>query len=345
MRLVRPSSLAFACTLALVGQARANDVTFTGFAHGSETVTFSLVAPNVTTSGTALAGGFATILNGGPSFVTYCVDVYQHISFGSLYPEYGAPGTTPRLHQRPRLCGPRTPVRQRRRRGHQRRRGRVPNRRLGDRLRDDARPLRRSASGAASFSGGCAASSGALGLASDVARRARKRRRPHDQRDRERRAPGRHLCAGARAFDLDADDRRPHRHGRGSRVAQARSRRDMCRRRATLHDAGDLLQRSFRKGALETGDAAHQVASALNCALDPHPSLKEVCYETLPSRRGGNSSSTKFDLARCRNAAGARLGRGERGRYDVHGLHQRLLRVGLRAGHELRAELDLARLV
>jgi hypothetical protein len=94
MRLVRASSLAFACTLCLVGQARANDVTFTGFAHGSESVNFSLFTPNAATSGSALAGGFATVLNGGPSFVTYCVDLYQHIGFGVLYPEYGAPGTS-----------------------------------------------------------------------------------------------------------------------------------------------------------------------------------------------------------------------------------------------------------
>jgi hypothetical protein len=45
-------------------------------------------------SGTVNAGGFATILNGGPSFVSYCVDLYQHINFGTLYPEYTAPGTT-----------------------------------------------------------------------------------------------------------------------------------------------------------------------------------------------------------------------------------------------------------
>ena len=93
MRLVHATSLALACTLGLVGHARANDVTFTGFAHGSESVNFSLVAPNAVTSGSASAGGFATILNGGPSFETYCVDVYQHIGFGTLYPEYGAPGT------------------------------------------------------------------------------------------------------------------------------------------------------------------------------------------------------------------------------------------------------------
>ena len=94
MRAALAHSLIAACVLALSGQARADDVTFTGFAHGSKTVNFSLFAPNVATSGAANAGGFATVLNGGPSFVSYCVDVYQHISFGTLYPEYTSPGTS-----------------------------------------------------------------------------------------------------------------------------------------------------------------------------------------------------------------------------------------------------------
>jgi hypothetical protein len=93
MRLVPLTAIALACALGAAA-ARADDVTFTGFAHGSETVTFSLVAPNAAASGTVNAGGFATILNGGPSFVSYCVDLYQHINFGTLYPEYTAPGTT-----------------------------------------------------------------------------------------------------------------------------------------------------------------------------------------------------------------------------------------------------------
>src|SRR5512144_3052090 len=93
MRLVPLMSIALACALG-AGVARAENVTFTGFAHGSETVSFSLVAPNVSASGTVNAGGFATVLNGGPSFVSYCVDLYQHISFGVLYPEYTGPGTT-----------------------------------------------------------------------------------------------------------------------------------------------------------------------------------------------------------------------------------------------------------
>jgi len=93
MRLVPLAAIALACALCATA-ARADNVTFTGFAHGSETVGFSLVAPNAVASGTVNAGGFATILNGGPSFVSYCVDLYQHIAFGTPYPEYTAPGTT-----------------------------------------------------------------------------------------------------------------------------------------------------------------------------------------------------------------------------------------------------------
>jgi len=93
MRLVPLASIALVTALAATA-ARADDVTFTGFAHGSQTVHFSLVAPNAVASGDVNAGGFATILNGSPSFVTYCVDLYQHISFGTLYPEYTAPGTS-----------------------------------------------------------------------------------------------------------------------------------------------------------------------------------------------------------------------------------------------------------
>jgi hypothetical protein len=93
MRLVHASIALATCALAVSHPAHADDVTFTGFAHGSQTVGFSLSAPNAAGSGSVNAGGFATILNGGPSFVSYCVDLYQHISFGTLYPEYGAPGT------------------------------------------------------------------------------------------------------------------------------------------------------------------------------------------------------------------------------------------------------------
>src|SRR5678816_1072289 len=95
MRIFRPSSIvAVALACAASAPARADDVTFTGFAHGSQSVDYSLFAPNAVTSGSASAGGFATVLNGGPSFVSYCVDLYQHIAFGTLYPEYTAPGTS-----------------------------------------------------------------------------------------------------------------------------------------------------------------------------------------------------------------------------------------------------------
>ena len=93
MRLVPIASVALACALGATA-ARGDNVTFPGFAHGSETVAFSITAPNAVASGTVSAGGFATILNGSPSFVTYCVDLYQHISFGTLYSDYTAPGST-----------------------------------------------------------------------------------------------------------------------------------------------------------------------------------------------------------------------------------------------------------
>jgi hypothetical protein len=93
MRLLTASSLALASAFALSSPALAADVTFTGFAHGSQTVNFSISGP-APASGSVNAGGFATVLNGGPSFVSYCVDLYQHVSFGTLYPEYTAPGTS-----------------------------------------------------------------------------------------------------------------------------------------------------------------------------------------------------------------------------------------------------------
>jgi hypothetical protein len=87
--------LAIACLLAAT-QARAEDVTFTGFAHGSETVNFQLTYPDASQnrSGSTSAGGFLTVLNGGAAFESYCVDLYQFISFGTTYHDYTLPGTT-----------------------------------------------------------------------------------------------------------------------------------------------------------------------------------------------------------------------------------------------------------
>ena len=61
--------------------AHAASVDFTGYANGSETITYTLSAPNVAKVNTVGAGGFVTILNGGPSFTSYCIDLYQTLNF------------------------------------------------------------------------------------------------------------------------------------------------------------------------------------------------------------------------------------------------------------------------
>lgn len=83
-----------ALALAGLSQAHAADVTFSGFAHGSETVNFSLTAPNAVVSGGGWAGGLLASLNSAASFETYCVDLYQHIGFGVTYTDYTLPNTT-----------------------------------------------------------------------------------------------------------------------------------------------------------------------------------------------------------------------------------------------------------
>jgi hypothetical protein len=91
------SRLALAiASLVVAGPALAANVSFSGFTHGSETVTATLTGPNVPRVLTNVsAGGFSTILNGGPSFETYCVDLYQTINFGAPpYSEYSLPETT-----------------------------------------------------------------------------------------------------------------------------------------------------------------------------------------------------------------------------------------------------------
>jgi len=83
------SSLAALALASFCGLSQAEDVSFTGFAHGSKTVTATLTGPNDPLTKTVSAGGFTTILNGGPSFESYCVDLYQTINFGAPpYPEY-----------------------------------------------------------------------------------------------------------------------------------------------------------------------------------------------------------------------------------------------------------------
>lgn len=68
--------------------AHADTVEFLGYSNGSESVTYTLIAPNTLVNGTANAGGFLTTLNGGPSFTSYCIDLYQTISFNTPYNNY-----------------------------------------------------------------------------------------------------------------------------------------------------------------------------------------------------------------------------------------------------------------
>ncbi len=94
MRHLALSLAAAACSL-LAAPARADLVSFPGFAHGSETVTITMSSPNAPRTENVSAGGFLTIDNGGPTFETYCVDVYQTISFGApAYPGYVPVGGT-----------------------------------------------------------------------------------------------------------------------------------------------------------------------------------------------------------------------------------------------------------
>ena len=87
----RIHGLIAAILAASCGHALAANVTFTGYFNGSESVAYSLGGTNPARSGSTSAGGFATVLNGGPTFETYCVDLYQFINFGTTYTDYSGP--------------------------------------------------------------------------------------------------------------------------------------------------------------------------------------------------------------------------------------------------------------
>jgi PEP-CTERM motif len=92
MRHLTSKLIATAAIAVCASQAHAIDsINFLGYAHGSESVTYALTAlpGHAATGGTASAGGFLTTLNGSsPSFTTYCVDLYQSISFNTPYSPY-----------------------------------------------------------------------------------------------------------------------------------------------------------------------------------------------------------------------------------------------------------------
>lgn len=80
--------IALACTLLCTAQARADDVSFAGYANGSQSVDIMLAAPNSPVNLSTNAGGFSVKLNGGPSFTSYCIDLYEYIGFGPTYTDY-----------------------------------------------------------------------------------------------------------------------------------------------------------------------------------------------------------------------------------------------------------------
>lgn len=70
-----------ACLVLGAVQAHATVVDFQGFANGSRTVNFALSAPNVTTSGFTEAGGFKTLVDNSRLVTSYCIDLYEFLSF------------------------------------------------------------------------------------------------------------------------------------------------------------------------------------------------------------------------------------------------------------------------
>lgn len=85
------SLVAAALTAAFAAPALAADVDFIGYANGSETVNYTLDYAGTANdkSGATNAGGFLTTANGGPTFVSYCIDLYQTINFADpAYTDY-----------------------------------------------------------------------------------------------------------------------------------------------------------------------------------------------------------------------------------------------------------------
>lgn len=70
-----------AAVAALSSPVWADTVDFFGYAHDSQSVHYELASPNQVKSGDADAGGFLTSLNGSPTFTSYCIDLYQTIAF------------------------------------------------------------------------------------------------------------------------------------------------------------------------------------------------------------------------------------------------------------------------
>jgi hypothetical protein len=83
--------LAAAVATAFAAPALADNVDFLDYANGSATINYTLDYANnaLDKSGSTNAGGFLTSVNGGPSFVSWCLDLYQTINFADpAYPGY-----------------------------------------------------------------------------------------------------------------------------------------------------------------------------------------------------------------------------------------------------------------
>ena len=81
MRLRLSTPIAAACLLLGAAASHADTVNFLGYANGSAGINYAITGTPTPISGSAGAGGISTTLNGGPSFVTFCVDLYDHIGF------------------------------------------------------------------------------------------------------------------------------------------------------------------------------------------------------------------------------------------------------------------------
>ena len=80
-------ALAAVCLGTAVASAQAG-VVFSNFAHGSESVSFGVNVPAGAATGSVNAGGFVASIDSGPSFIAYCIDLFQTISFGASFGDY-----------------------------------------------------------------------------------------------------------------------------------------------------------------------------------------------------------------------------------------------------------------
>jgi hypothetical protein len=82
------ASLAVAGSFLGATQAQAENTTFSDFANGAQTVKATVSAPAVAFNEVVAAGGLLASYGGGASFKTYCIDLYESIGFGQTYTNF-----------------------------------------------------------------------------------------------------------------------------------------------------------------------------------------------------------------------------------------------------------------